>query len=470
MIRTRFAPSPTGYLHVGGARTALFNWLYARHHGGVFVLRIEDTDAERSTDESTQIILDSMKWLGLDWDEGPFYQSQRTDLYKKTAERMLEENKAYYCFCTPETLTEKREKAQAEKKAFRYDGTCADIPLEEARKRIAAGEKAVVRFRKLEGETIVDDQVLGPVKFDSSVLDDFIILRSDGSPIYNFCVVCDDMDMKITHVIRGEDHLSNTPKQVMLYKALGYPMPHFAHISMILGPDKKKLSKRHGAVSVLSFKDEGYLPESFRNYLALLGWAFDDKTEFFSKDDLIEKFSLEHVSKNPAVFDYKKCSWMNGQYISKTEPEKLLECITPLLEADRINISAKPLSWWMETLNVEKQRAFYLNDLVKSFHYYLDDSIAIEPQAKEKHLTAKKSLELLRKFLVLLEKVEPYTQENLENAFKELMEVESIKFGEIVHPVRVALSGKTVGPGIFELFLCMGKDMSIKRIKDALGQ
>lgn len=470
MIRTRFAPSPTGYLHVGGARTALFNWLYARNNGGVFVLRIEDTDAERSTDESTQIILDSMKWFGLDWDEGPFFQSQRYDLYKKTAEKLLEENKAYYCFCTPETLDAKRQKAQAEKRAFKYDGTCANIPLEEARKRIAAGEKAVVRFRRLEGETLVDDQVLGPVTFDSSVIDDFIIMRSDGSPIYNFCVVCDDVDMKITHVIRGEDHLSNTPKQVMLYKALGYPMPKFAHISMILGADKKKLSKRHGAVSVLSFRDDGYLPEAFRNYLALLGWAYDDKTEFFSKEELIEKFSLKHVSKNPAVFDYKKCSWMNGQYISKTDSERLLELIKPSLEKEGISLSSRAAEWWKEALNVEKQRAFYLSDLVKSFHYYLDETIAIEPQAKEKHLTAERSLELLGKFLVLLEKVEPFDQPTIENAFKELMEAETIKFGEIVHPVRVALSGKTVGPGIFELLICMGKDMAIKRIKDVLGR
>lgn len=469
MIRVRFAPSPTGFLHIGGARTALFNWLYARHHEGKLILRIEDTDAERSTDESTQIILDSLQWMGIDWDEGPFYQSQRTELYLKTAQKLLAENKAYYCFCTPEILDEKRKLAVANKTAYRYDGTCSHIPAEEALKRIANGEKAVLRFRKLEGLTEVHDLVRGKVTFDNNVLDDFIILRSDGSPIYNFCVVCDDVDMAITHVIRGEDHLSNTPRQLMLYKALDYPVPQFAHISLILGPDKQKLSKRHGAVSVLAFRDEGYLPESFANYLALLGWAYDDKTEFFSIKELIEKFTLEQVSKNPAVFDYKKCSWMNGQYISKSPSNRLMEVIKPLLVAEGIDLTSRPEAWWDEAINLEKQRAFYLPDLAKNFHYYLDDHIEIDPKAIEKYFNTDRPYLLLSHVLESIKSVETFTVPALEEFFKAFIEKEGIKFGEIVHPVRVSLSGKMVGPGIFELLVCMGKEMTCKRIQDMIN-
>ena len=468
MVRVRFAPSPTGFLHVGGARTALFNWLYARHTKGVFILRIEDTDAERSTDESTQVILDSMKWMGLDWDEGPFYQSQRMDLYKQTAQRLLDEDKAYYCFCSAEVLDQKRKLAMQEKRPPRYDGTCSHIPKEEALKRIAAGEKAVLRFRKLEGFSEVDDIVRGKVTFDNNVLDDFIILRTDGSPIYNFCVVCDDVDMKITHVIRGEDHLSNTPRQIMLYKALGYPTPQFAHISMILGPDKQKLSKRHGAVSVLAFRDEGYLPEAIMNYLALLGWAFDDKAEFFTQEELIEKFSLEHVSKNPAVFDYKKCGWMNSHYISHSSFERLMELLKPEFEKENIDVTKRDSAWWKYAIDLEKQRAAKIEDIAKNMHYYLDDTIPMDPKGIEKHLSADKSFTLLTQLLESIKSLDPYTIESLEKVFQDIVAKEGIKLGEIVHPVRVSLSGKTVGPGIFELLLAMGKDMTIHRMQEAL--
>jgi len=468
VVRVRFAPSPTGYLHVGGARTALFNYLFARHHKGTFILRIEDTDLERSTQESVQVILDGLKWMGLEWDEGPFYQTQRFDLYKNTAQRLLAENKAYYCFCSSETLDEKRKAAMAAKRPPRYDGTCANIPPAEALKRIADGEKAVLRFRKLEGITEINDLVRGKVKFDNDLLDDFIILRSDGTPIYNFCVVCDDVDMKITHVIRGEDHLSNTPRQMMLYKALGYPTPQFAHISMILGPDKQKLSKRHGAVSVLAFRDEGYLPESYMNYLALLGWAYDDKAEFFTKNDLIEKFSLEHVSKNAAVFDYKKCSWMNGQYISQSTYERLRELIFPLIEKDGLNLQSKSAEWIKNVIELEKQRAFYLHDIVRNLHYYVDDEIKVDPKAYEKHFSSDKAFYLLGKIRDEFMNLDDFSINSLETLFQTFMNNENIKLGEIVHPIRVALSGKTVGPGIFELIHYMGKEMTLKRINTIL--
>ncbi len=468
MVRVRFAPSPTGYLHVGGARTALFNYLFARHHKGTFILRIEDTDLERSTQESVQVILDGLRWMGLEWDEGPFYQTQRFDLYKNTAQRLLAENKAYYCFCSSETLDEKRKAAMAAKRPPRYDGTCANIPHAEALKRIANGEKAVLRFRKLEGITEINDLVRGKVKFDNDLLDDFIILRSDGTPIYNFCVVCDDVDMKITHVIRGEDHLSNTPRQMMLYKALGYPTPQFAHISMILGPDKQKLSKRHGAVSVLAFRDEGYLPESYMNYLALLGWAYDDKAEFFTKNDLIEKFSLEHVSKNAAVFDYKKCSWMNGQYISQSTYERLRELIFPLIEKDGLNLQSRSAEWIKNVIELEKQRAFYLHDIVRNLHYYVDDEIEVDPKAYEKYFSSDKAFYLLGKIRDEFMNLDDFSINSLETLFQTFMNNENIKLGEIVHPIRVALSGKTVGPGIFELIHYMGKEMTLIRINAIL--
>ncbi len=470
MVRVRFAPSPTGYLHVGGCRTALFNYLFAQHQQGTFILRIEDTDAERSTAESTQIILDSMNWLGLKWDEGPFYQSQRTELYKKTAMKLLDENKAYYCFCPPELLDKRRKKAMAAKLPPKYDGTCSMISRIDAESRIAKGEKAVLRFRKLEGFTDVDDLVRGKVKFDNKVLDDFIILRSDGSPIYNFCVVCDDVDMKITHVIRGEDHLSNTPRQVMLYKALDYPIPQFAHISMILGPDKQKLSKRHGAVSVLAFRDEGYLPEALMNYLALLGWAFDDKTEFFSRQELIEKFSLEHVSKNPAIFDYKKIAWMNGHYLSTCDIQRLIDLLTPLFKEKNINIAKRDTEWLKSAIALERQRAITLYDIANNLKYYLDDHIEIQAEARVKHLSAPESFQILEVIVGKLERVNSYTLESLEKLFNEIATEKNLKLGKLVHPVRVALTGKTVGPGIFELLHVMGKEMSLYRIRDVLSK
>lgn len=470
MVRVRFAPSPTGYLHVGGCRTALFNYLFARHHQGTFILRIEDTDAERSTPESTQIILDSMNWLGLNWDEGPFFQSERTELYKQTALKLLDENKAYYCFCPPEMLDEKRKKALAAKLPPRYDGTCSTISRKDAEERVAKGEKAVLRFRKLEGFTDVDDLVRGKVKFDNNVLDDFIILRSNGSPIYNFCVVCDDVDMKITHVLRGEDHLSNTPRQVMLYKALDYPTPQFAHISMILGPDKQKLSKRHGAVSVLAFRDDGYLPEAVMNYLALLGWAFDDKTEFFSKEELIEKFSLEHVSKNPAVFDYKKIAWMNSHYISTCDVQRLIDLLTPICQEKAIDIGKRGMDWFKSAIGIERQRAITLFDLANNLRYYLDDHIEIQEEARAKHLSLPESFDILEVIQTRLTALDSFEIEPLEKLFNEIAVEKNLKLGKLVNPVRVAITGKTVGPGIFELLQVMGKEMSLHRIQDVLSK
>ncbi|MBI4734106.1 MAG: glutamate--tRNA ligase, partial [Rubrobacteridae bacterium] len=330
-VRVRFAPSPTGYLHIGGARTALFNWLFARHFGGTFVLRIEDTDRERSTEEAIHAIIDSMKWLGLSWDEGPFRQMDRMDRYEEEARRLLDEGKAYKCYCTPDELEAMRKAALDKKEAPKYNRKCAGLtPYEEA-KIEAEGCKPVIRFRcPDEGTTLIEDMVKGPVSFENANLDDFIMVRADGIPTYNFAVVVDDFDMKITHVIRGDDHLSNTPRQIVLYQALGYEIPKFGHLPMILGPDKTRLSKRHGATAVESYRDEGYLAPALINYLALLGWGFEDQT-IFALDELIEKFDVGGVGKSPAVFDPAKLDWMNGVYIRELSLDGFVEQIKPLL-------------------------------------------------------------------------------------------------------------------------------------------
>jgi glutamyl-tRNA synthetase len=467
-VRVRFAPSPTGNLHVGGARSALFNWLFARHHQGTFVLRIEDTDAARSTEESTNAIIDSMSWLGLDLDEGPFLQSERTALYKQYVQRLLDENKAYYCFCSAESLEEKKKKAMAAKLPPRYDGTCANLTKEESLNRIAQGEKAVVRFRKLEGFTEVNDLVRGLVTFDNRVLDDFIILRSDGSPIYNLTVVVDDIEMKMTHIIRGEEHLSNTPRQMMLYQAFGQPAPQFAHVSMILAPDKTKLSKRHGATSVLEFRDQGYLPEALMNYLVLLGWAFDDKSEIFSKAELITKFSLDKVSKNPAVFDHNKLAWMNSTYLKQVPVSRLSELVIPLLKEKGYEPDKLDKPWFHSVLELERQRARTTIDIAVNFDYYLADRITIEPEAATKHLESAESKELLAILAKELEALELYTLETIEHLFGKITTEKGVKLGKLIHPTRVALTGKTVGPGIYELLFVMGKGTAIKRIKAVL--
>ncbi|MFY9204018.1 MAG: glutamate--tRNA ligase, partial [Limnochordia bacterium] len=338
-VRVRFAPSPTGYLHVGGARTALFNYLYAKHHHGVFVLRIEDTDLARSTEASTRAILDSMAYLGLDWDEGPekggdygpYFQSQRLELYKEYAEKLLSMGRAYECYCTPEELDQIRQEAAAQGRDPKYDGRCRNLTDTQRREFVRQGRKPVIRFKAdFEGTTLVDDLIRGQVIFDNNQLDDFVIIKSDGMPTYNFAVVIDDALMRITHVIRGEDHLSNTPKQIQIYQALGFAVPQFAHIPMILGPDRTRLSKRHGATSVGQFQEEGYLAEAMVNYLALLGWAYDDSQTIFSKTELIEKFSLSKVSKNPAVFDLAKLQWMNGVYIRELSLDELYQRTLPL--------------------------------------------------------------------------------------------------------------------------------------------
>jgi len=475
-VRVRFAPSPTGYLHVGGARTALFNWLFARHHGGKFILRIEDTDLVRSTEESTRAILEGLSWLGLDWDEGPgkdgpygpYFQTQRKDLYLSYAKKLVEKGAAYWCFCTPEELEARREEAKKKGLPPRYDGTCRNLSPEEVEERLASGQSATIRMKVAqEGTTKVEDLIRGDVEFNNEVLDDFVLIKSDGMAAYNFAVVIDDALMKITHVIRGEDHLSNTPKQIQIYQALGFPVPEFAHIPMILGPDKSRLSKRHGATSVTQYQEEGYLAEAMVNYLALLGWAYDGSQTLFSRQELVEKFTLEKVSKNPAIFDGKKLTWMNGQYLRDLTLEDLYQRALPFLQKAGLPVDKYPKSWLLGILGSYQIRIELLSQLPEALTFYFYDPEEYDPKAAAKHW--KNGLEDLAEIKSILQGFSTYELEPLEAAFRAHAEQTGKKLGQLIHPLRLALTGKSVSPGIFEVLVLLGKDTTERRIEKAMA-
>ncbi len=457
-VRTRFAPSPTGYLHIGGARTALFNLLFARHHGGKFILRVEDTDVARSTEESIQAILDGMTWLGLNWDEGPFFQSRRFDEYRKYANELLEKGHCYRCWCTPEELEARREAAMKEGRTPKYDGRCRD------RKDSPDGPFAV-RFKVNGGTTSFDDAIKGPISFDNSIMEDLIILRSDGTPTYNFCVVVDDATMDITHVIRGDDHINNTPKQILLYEALGHSLPVFAHLPMILGSDKARLSKRHGATSVTAYRDMGYLPHALINYLARLGWSHGDQ-EIFSMEEMIEKFSLESVGKSSGVFNPEKLLWLNQHYIKETPAGTLAPILEPLMVGLGINNAGDDprINRIIETL---KERSKTLKDMAEGALVYFREKIEYDPKAAQKFLTP----DMAELFTILIERLgglQDFSHTGLEAAFNSILEEKSIKLGKLAQPVRVALTGGTVSPGIFEMIEAMGRDVALKRLADGL--
>jgi glutamyl-tRNA synthetase len=463
-IRVRFAPSPTGALHIGGVRTALFNWLFARHHGGVFILRIEDTDQTRSTDESIKIIVEGMKWLGLDWDEGPFRQTGRMDIYRSHIDRLLKEGKAYYCYCTPEELEARRKEAMAAGKPPKYDRKCRSLaaPIE--------GRTPAVRFLSSdEGQTIVRDLIRGVVTFENQQLDDLIIQRSDGLPTYNFAVVVDDVTMSISHVIRGDDHLNNTPRQIQLYQAFGYEPPAFAHLPMILGSDKTKLSKRHGATAVTEYIDLGYLPEALVNYLARLGWSHGDQ-EIFSHRELIEKFSLESVGKAPSVFNPEKLLWLNHHYIQQADAGRLAELVLDLLKKDGlVTAGSEPDREWLKKLvTILTERSHTLVEMKTGAIPFIVDDITLDEKAKAKHLTPNVA-PLLTELAEKLRTVEPFTHAELERVFNALVLEKGIKLGKLAQPVRVALTGGTVSPGIFDVIAVMGKEKTLKRISAALS-
>lgn len=463
MVRVRFAPSPTGHLHIGGARTALFNWLFARHHNGVFILRIEDTDRSRSTEQYIESIIEAMKWLGLDWDEGPFRQTERLDIYRKYAYQLLKEGKAYRCYCTPEELEERRQQALKEGKPPRYDRRCREL-------REPLDKPFAIRFKMpLEGETVVNDLVKGKVVFKNAELEDLVILRSDGTPTYNFCVVVDDFDMKITHVIRGEDHLNNTPKQIHIYHALGMKLPEFAHIPMILGSDKARLSKRHGATSVLSYRDEGYLSEALVNYLVRLGWSYGDK-EIFTRQELIEYFSLDNVGKANAIFNPEKLLWLNSEYIKMTDEKKLFELVRPFLikEGYLKDNDYVDIEWAAKAIKSLKERCRTLKELANAMRYYLVDYVEIDPKAKEKFINPQ-TLPVIKEVTERLEALEEFTQDRIEKIFMEIVNERGLKLGQVAQPVRVVITGSTVSPGIYEVLEIVGKEKTLKRLRRILN-
>lgn len=455
--RTRFAPSPTGYLHIGGARTALFNWLLAKAEGGVFVLRIEDTDRQRSTQESIDAILEAMDWLGLDYDEGPFFQSQRTEIHLEYINKLLESGKAYYCYCPPEELDRQREAARAAGRKPRYDGTCRE-------KGLGPGPGAVVRFKNQHVGTVNwKDLVKGPIAISADELDDLVLLKSDGMPTYNMAVVVDDLTMGITQVIRGDDHINNTPRQILIYEALGAALPEFGHVPMILGADKSRLSKRHGATSVMAYQELGYLPEAMVNYLVRLGWSYGDE-EIFSRADLIEKFSLENVGKSAGIFDQEKLNWLNAHYIKEAEPQMLIPLVRPFLENHGMNCGDD--EYLGNTISTLQPRSKTLDELALGLDFYLNDEIEYEEKAARKNL--KKSLMGVFSDMVgQVSDLDFSSEEAIEKLFRDLAEKHEIKLGKIAQPVRVALTGKTASPGLFEVMHLLGKDRVMARLEKA---
>ena len=471
--RLRFAPSPTGYLHVGGARTALFNWLYVKHYGGQFLLRIEDTDKARSTDESTRAIFEGLEWLGLKWDEDVIYQGANLERHQQDARSLLERGKAYRCFCTPAELDQRRKEAESRKSAFRYDGRCDRLPKDEVAKRVGAGEPFTIRFRIPGGSTTWDDLVHGDITFPNKDIDDFVVLRSDGTPIYNLAVVSDDIAMKITLVMRGDDHISNTPKQIMLYEALGAQIPKFAHLPMIHGTDGKKLSKRHGATAVGDYQHLGLLPEAMLNFLALLGWSPGNDIEVMSMDEMVKLFSADKLSKKAAVFDPQKLEWMNGQHLSRTSADRLLPIVAKLLEEKSL-ATAKDVEsrrgWYLNLLELLKIRARTIDDIVRQAVPYLRDDIEYDPDAvakqwKDKDATVK-ILAATRDRLAGSKQWEPGP---LEEELRQLADSLGTTGGKVFQPLRLALTGLTVSPGIFDVLQLLGQQRSVSRLNSAIS-
>ncbi|HKZ46791.1 MAG TPA: glutamate--tRNA ligase [Thermodesulfobacteriota bacterium] len=460
-IRTRFAPSPTGYLHIGGARTALFNWLFARQHKGKIILRIEDTDAARSTEESVQAIIDGMQWLGLNWDEGPYFQSKQFDLYRDHAYKLIEMDKAYKCFCTPEELEQRRKDALAQGRPPKYDGRCRNNTPSPT---LTKGG-FTIRFRIPSGTTLVKDIVKGNIAFDNNEIEDLIILRSDGTPTYNLCVVVDDATMEITHVIRGDDHLNNTPKQMLLSEAFKYPIPAFAHLPMILGSDKTRLSKRHGATSVMAYKEMGYLPHALVNYLARLGWSYRDQ-EIFTIEELTEKFSLENVGKSSGIFNPEKLLWLNHHYIKESRTDELAKLLCPFLETRGYKVQAdKRLANIIKTVQ-ERSKTFV--EMADAAEFYFKEDIVYEEKAAQKFLTQDMT-PMFETLISGLESLPDFTHETLEAVFSNIINARGIKLGKIAQPARVALTGGTVSPGIFEVIENLGKEISLARLKKAIA-
>ena len=458
-IITRFPPSPTGDLHIGGARTALFNWLFARHNNGKFILRIEDTDRERSTDKATRAIIESMEWLGLDWDEGPYFQSQRYDIYNAVIERLLSTGRAYQCHCSPEELEERRKEARAKGLKPKYDGRCRELGLGPAL-------GSVVRLKSPQtGFTHFNDLIKGPIRFDNEELDDLILRRSDGSPTYHLAVVADDISLGVNYVIRGDDHVNNTPRQILIYNALNEPLPRYAHVPMILGPDKTRLSKRHGALSVLAYREMGYLPHALVNSLVRLGWSYGDQ-EVFTKEELIEKFSLTNVGKAAGVFNAEKMLDLNARYIRESSGDSLVKKLIPFL--DRLGFKDLDERNVLNAATTLKARSKTLADMAEAARFYFQEEVTYEKQGDDKFLKPD-VLVLFERLGNRLEKTSQFDQENLEKIFVSFLEENEIKLKNIAQPLRVALTGRTASPGIFEVMEVLGKEKVLKRIDKAVA-
>jgi len=466
-VRVRFAPSPTGYLHIGGARTALFNWLFARHNKGVFILRIEDTDRERSTEEAIHAIINGMSWLGLNWDEGPYRQMDRLERYSEEGQRLLAEGKAYRCYCAPEELEERRKIALKKKEAPKYDRRCLTLTESERKTCEIEGRSPVIRFYcPDEGETVINDLVKGTVTFENKNLDDFIMVRADGIPTYNFAVVVDDHDMNISHVIRGDDHLSNSPRQVLLYQALGYSVPEFAHLPMILGPDKTRLSKRHGATAVEAYRDEGYLTQALINYLALLGWGYEDQT-IFAQEELIQKFSLEGVGKSPAVFDPAKLEWMNGVYIRELSVDEFAGLIKPFMKNAGLPIEMYEDAWYRRLAEITQERLMRLSDIVGLSDFFFH-RVEYQPEAVQKVLKKEGVPEVLQKAIEVLSVSFAFESHGIEKRLRGLAEETGLKAKMVFQPIRVAITGRTISPPLFETIELLGRDTTIERLGEAV--
>ncbi|MDD3538633.1 MAG: glutamate--tRNA ligase [Atribacterota bacterium] len=474
-IRVRFAPSPTGYLHIGGARTALFNWLYARHYGGTFILRIEDTDTLRSTPEAVNAILDGLRWLGLDWDEGPekggeygpYFQMQRLDFYKQCATKLLASGGAYYCYCSKEELALRRKKQLADGKPAIYDRRCLNLSEADKKDFEKEGRKPAIRLKMPDRRIMVHDLIKGEMNFDCQLLSDFVIVKSDGIPTYNFAVVVDDILMKISLVMRGDDHISNTPKQIVIYQALGETLPEFAHIPMIMGPDNTRLSKRHGATSVIEYQKMGFLPEAVVNYIAHLGWSSGTNQEIFSIEELIKHFTLEKVSRHSAIFSMEKLNWFNSEYLKKMSDEKYMEMLTPYLEEAGFldtTLNSEKANWLKKVVSLMKSRVKNFRQFLEYGDYFFTEGFTIEEKAVQ-ILEQDEVGNILGQLVERLRQIDDWNEENIEKVVREVAEELNLKGKQIIHPVRVALSGKTVGPSLFAIMEVLGKEKSIIRLE-----
>jgi len=480
-VRVRFAPSPTGFAHIGNMRNAVYNWLLAGHHGGEFILRIEDTDRARIVPGALEEIYESLRWLGTTWDEGPevggpfspYFQSERLELYEKYARQLLEQEDAYYCFCTTERLAEMRKEQEAGKQPTRYDRLCLDLTPEQVAEKQGAGLCGVARFKvPQEGQTAFSDVIRGEITFENRLLDDFVIMKSDGYPTYHFASVVDDHLMEITHVIRSEEWISSTPKHVLLYQAFGWAPPKFVHPPLILGPDRAKLSKRHGAVRFLDYREKGFLPETMMNFITLLGWAPGEERELFSVQELMDRFTLEGIVNHPVVFDIQKLEWMNGVYIRNTDLDRLTQlCLPYLQEAGLVpeNPAADEVEYARKVIALEQERLKAMSEIADLTRFFFQEEPDYEEKGVEKWLSQDYVPDLLRKLIDRLQGLPEFTHENIEQAVRQAGEEMGLSGGQVIHPIRMAVTGRTVGPGLFETMTVLGKERVLSRLNRTLG-